>query len=315
MMAKRHEKDLKLWELAGLMDQDGRGLYRPLASSAVIVPTSVELENKGLRWQVVYPLRYKPTGKGLLEDFVKLGDVSAEAIRDYARRWGVLEICKHGYPRSHNSATWPRSWALPASCEPLEFHYGQTKSGGHYEKGWEPIERWWHFAQQARAILNIAAKLNSQSTHVSEGWTLLYQEYEEEFHKPLRPENSEDIRRLLSFAVNDWLQLGGVRPQFVWKEPAPKLEVGGPTLFGHLAVQLALVVSRTEAMVFCSRCGIPYLPSRQPNRNRRNFCDTCRDNKIPERLASREYRARLNRSPKKSSALVKSCLRTGPTSP
>ena len=340
------------------MGQEGEGLYRPLASSAVIVPTSVEVEGKGLRWRVVYPITYKPTGKRLLEDFVKLDAAPVNAIRDYARKWGVLEICKHGYPRSHNSATWPRSWvhlftlwdryAPQTPCEPFDFKCGKTEeketrtrdssplnimrsdgrkgavlttrhtnsgSGStesksststvralavqHYEEGWEPVERWRYFARQARAILNIAARPNPTNLGLSEEWKILYQEYSEEFERlptKMGAQNIEHTRRLLSFAVNDWFQLGAVRPQFVWKERVARLEVGGPTLFGHLAVQLALAVSRTEAMVFCSHCGIPYLPSRQPNRNQRHFCDRCRDEKHPRRLASLDYRARLNRS-------------------
>lgn len=361
-MLHRCEKDLTEWGLGGLTGQDGCGLYRPPWRSAVIIPSSVELKNEGLQWRIAYPIKCKPTGKGLLEDFVKLDGAPDEAVRDYARNWGVLEICKHGYPRSHNQSTWPRSWShlsppwaldvLETFCEPLGFKFGIIEKGKkactrdsspliimqsdgkggavpitrrhrkarngstentdspqaghhvggqHYEEGREPIERWRYFARQARAILNIAAKLNLQSTCVSEEWALLYREYKEDFDwlpKRLSSQNLEDARRLLSFAVNDWLQLGGVRPQFVWKESAAKLEVGGATLFGHLAMQLALVASGTKAMVFCSHCGSDCSPSKQPNPNRRHFCDRCRDEKIPERLASRDYRARLNRSNK-----------------
>jgi hypothetical protein len=233
-----------------------------------------------------------------LEDFIKLANASDEQIRDYAREWGVLEICEHGYPRTHNGLTWPRAWSTQNWCNPLKHKDGMRQC---YEEGWEPTDRWRYFASQAGAILKIAARVNQGSVALAHDWKLVYQEYLQEFDSSpnkLDPQDVLDNRRLISFAVNDWLQLGAVRPQFVWKAKSPKLEVGGPTLFGHLAVQLTLVVSQTGAVLFCSHCANPYQPRRQPNPNRRNFCKTCQINKVPMRFASQDYRNRRRRGPK-----------------
>jgi hypothetical protein len=327
MTSKRSQEDFREFQLGDLTDIKG-WLYRPLAGSAVLVPSSVELKEEGLQWRVSFPLtvsNYRQTGNGLLEDFIKLIDASKEQIRAYAERWGVLQICKHGYSRSHNSATWPRSWLhlsrwaryVPESwCQPLRFQCGINQCGkktpankpllplygekgclsmDFYEEGWEPIERWRYFSSQARAILKIAANVNQDLVAMPDDWELVYQAYKNELDPRLDRQNIDDNRRLISFALNDWLQLGDVRPQFVWKDEMPKLEIGGPTLFSHLAVQLTLVASRTQAIVFCSHCGNQYRPSKRPNRNRRNFCDKCVEKKVPVALASHDYRKRKDK--------------------
>jgi hypothetical protein len=38
----------------------------------------------------------------MLSRFVELSEAKPERIRDFARRWGVLSICEHDLPASHN---------------------------------------------------------------------------------------------------------------------------------------------------------------------------------------------------------------------
>lgn len=295
------------WESSGLSEPEGRGLYRPLSGSTVLVPTCVELRNEGLEWKYssTSPTK-RPTGKGMLEGFVNLSRGSDKAICEYAQKWGVLEICKHhGLPRSHNSNTWPRVWSPPphplfsddAVCVPLSLRHVDDDS---CESGWEALERWRYFSSQAKAVLNIAASLNQGHPGSAIDWEVLDLAYHDEWEwKEYRQTSKFSVKHghsLLSFVVNDWLQLGGVRPQFLWTVGSkPRIEWGGPTLFGHLAVQMALVVSQTNEMAFCSHCGIPYLARRQPNPNRRHYCETCRKAGIAERLASRDYRRRAGK--------------------
>ena len=102
----------------------------------------------------------------------------------------------------------------------------------------------------------------------------------------------------ISVAVNGWLELGHVLPLFSWGGTGPALVtlgarvswfnresqaewlpnmplLQGTSLFGALAVQLLMAVSRTGGLAICSGCGAPYVPKRRPNPRRRRYCPQC----------------------------------------
>lgn len=71
------------------------------------VPGAIEVKDGDLIYWSPFPPdgksgRFIHSGPGLLDQFLKLADATPEKIRDYARRWGVLQICQHGLPASHN---------------------------------------------------------------------------------------------------------------------------------------------------------------------------------------------------------------------
>ncbi len=279
-----------LAELAGLPLENP--LVRPTAWE---VPTRVELADGKLTWAYLgneeawlasptwpSPPSARP-GPGMLQRFVELASDRAtdEAIRRFAARWGVLTLCEHLLPHTHPPLrTDPRGSQF---CERLPTVAGDAFTGS------EPVELWRIYAAWASTVLAAAA-----GWHSNRAFSVA----------PTSP--GLDDRGIIAFgeaargdaaaarvdrAVNLWLQLGGVRPwSSISQDPAVRL--GGVSLFGALAVELMLVVSRTEGIAFCSACGSPFLPARRPAANRRTYCEDCRKEGASRNDASRAWRAR-----------------------
>jgi hypothetical protein len=99
------------------------------------------------------------------------------------------------------------------------------------------------------------------------------------------------LARLLS----NWLILGNVRPRLDWgneydPDPPPSVRFSGGTLFGELAMRLAMSVSQSRGLAVCSGCGTAYPPRRRPSLGRRNYCLACRRARVPQRDAEAAYR-------------------------
>src|SRR5207247_2601592 len=133
------------------------------------------------------------------QQFLELGEARSETIRDYARRWGVLGICRHGLPASHNpqratpdntmspsdvlNVTAARRRSVRGEAELRRFIdeatialdawadsmnvYACTPLGREERDAnlparalaWEPLDKWRLFARQAISILNVADRL------------------------------------------------------------------------------------------------------------------------------------------------------------
>ena len=91
---------------------------RAMQAGVSHVPQHMELTEDAVLW--AGPFKEVRPGPGLLENFLNLVDESDEEIFRYARRWGVLGICKHGVPASHNDYPFgvqhgvEGCWPLPA---------------------------------------------------------------------------------------------------------------------------------------------------------------------------------------------------------
>jgi len=268
----------RTWQLGGLFGEDGN-LERP-ADPAMwpveVVERRGELLVPGTGWQ-----RMTRAGRGMLEGFARLADdETGDRIAAYARRWGFLDLCEHGLPASHNPQ--PRRLPLPQPwtfCSPTWLEDG------------EPLDGWRYWAGQARAVLDVHVRHTAGEPGADEDWRLLYawSTYEAPWWEE-RSAKSERWR--LRGIVNDWTVLGNVRPWLVDYEPW--LVVGGGTLFGALAVQLALLVSGSDGVYRCSACGSPFVPEgRRPAAGRRRYCASCRERRRPGRDAKRDHRARM----------------------
>lgn len=309
-----------IWDLAGITDIHG-SVDRPADIEVVRVPTEIDLDGDRLVWtwsQDAYRT-VRPDDR-MLTQFVKLDDASDEQILRYARRWGVLEICRHNVPRTHK----PLGPSLTDAPDPVEWC---ESLGWPKDARWEPLEAWRHFAGQARALLNIVAQLRAGKPARYEDWNAVAQgartyhgrvagieaelrevtigrEYawdgsnlpprkrriREERIKRDKPLNGEWAR--VTGLVNDWMDLGNIRPRLYTEDGRVAVRLGGgETLFGALAVQLALAISRTDGLAICSACGAPYLPVRRPSLNRRHYCPDC-SKWGAWRDAARDYRRR-----------------------
>ena len=273
------------WELAGFCRETGQ-LERLLPIGELRVPNHVELEEEGLCWgmDARQPITRRP-GPPILRDFVRLADGDGPQIRAYARRWGILGICEHGLPFCHagNEGGMPR-------CRPLR----REDLGWRFD-GWEPLERWWHFARQARAMLNLAANLHTDRPGQPEDWQVVV-------HHPKQPvpwwrPSVEAEWILLSSVVQEWIRIGDVRPVLA-RGPTQGRQVefgssaGGARLFETLACQLLFTMTRVTGVAVCSACAAIYTPRRRPRPDQRRYCRSCRDGGVPQRDAQRDRQRR-----------------------
>jgi hypothetical protein len=88
---------------------------------------------------------------------------------------------------------------------------------------------------------------------------------------------------------------------------APRVELKGSELYGALAIQLLMAVSRSSGVETCDGCGKFYTPTRQPREGDHHFCDEC-GRKAATRLAQQRRRAGLAKPRRKKGESDKSFL-------
>jgi hypothetical protein len=287
----------KSWQEAGMETKDAE-LARIFTADSWIVPNVVEREGKKLLWRATAgeEKRVHP-GRELIEDFIRLHDASLDQIVKYAKRWGALGLCSHGLPANHSYPSFvSKVEDLPYICEPVP---AKQRSG--YSE--EPLEKWCAFSKQAYGLLNIAARLHKNELVEPKDWEFIFPVFAVPSAIGSRAEALQSERHRVAYVVQRWLSLGAVRPRFTWEGLTPTFELGGPTvkgtgLFGALAVQLLLIISRIDGLALCSGCAIPYIPPKRPQAGRRNYCLECQNNGIPMRHAMRDRRAREKDKPK-----------------
>jgi hypothetical protein len=285
-------------ELAGL-SLEGRS---PWPVTAAYVPADLRLAGGGLRYEVMNGADattvVHPT-TGMLARFMTIED--GAGVLKFARSYGVLGICEHGLPASHNP--------FPVPMRRIDFGRDACLPVGYPDHIREPVARWLHFVRQARALLDIAVAVlwarrtwpgKDHHEHVRAWATVL-----EDEPTARRAQLAEEIARdrtastlhLLRY-VDQWLMLGNVRPSLRWLGAghAPALELGsydfGRT-FGLLAIELVVAVTRSEALNVCDGCQTLYLRTgRKAQQQRRNYCAPCRARGVPARDRQRAERRR-----------------------
>jgi len=268
------------------------------------LPGRVRIVGKGLAWTFPTLARQRYTGPGrtLLRDFIALASKPAPLIRDFAAQWGVLYICKHALPSTHNPT--PR---LP-SFDPLKDVPERARRMALFDRRcylaeikpwvyWEPLDIWRRYARTAGAVLNLACQLRTRQLGDVDDWRLVLGdaswEPPDEWRRPPEKARALSERRFLlaNHVNNEWLRRGQVSPTLEWRKGTPGLIFGSKCLFGALAIKLALAVARTEGFALCASCGTYYIPSRRPAPNRRQYCHECGP-VVAKRDAARDYRAR-----------------------
>lgn len=240
--------------------------------------------------------------KGMLEEFVALADADEYKYLEYACRWGLLELCKeHHEPTNHNYNCEPivpsRMVVLGPTNKASREHRENLLSQG------EPISAWRCFAQFARAVLNIAARLHEGEMGSDEDWRTLHydragflgQDYAAERRKRAIFPDLDFEKSLIADGVNTyWLGSGGVQPRVYWKANRPIITFECPKpygkLFANLAIQLMMALSQIDAVALCSACGQSYSPKRRPKSTQRRYCPSCKG--VAQRDASADYRRR-----------------------
>lgn len=300
--------------LSVLTRNDGGGFKRSVPSRGWWRTVEITLEGEHLVCGPNYEMGYQlvedgASGVDILYAFLKLAenDTTSDQIVNFARRYGTLELCQHHLPRTH----WDVLSATPDTirqprCVPLSCSERVAYS-------WEPIEDWKTLARGLRAVLQVAAPLHQDQPASLEAWKAIFAMGTGSTHcltdieqvEHLSPTDRLKRHRTHLVRVINWLlQMANVRPWFWWSDADTRigLEFGGPEesgLFGHLILQLVLVVSQKDGFAFCTECGRVYLPTRRPARNRSNYCETCKKASIPQQKAALRYWRKTGRLKRK----------------
>lgn len=270
-----------------------------VAADPLLVPGNVQVNGDVLMWRDTENdmARRVSVPSDLLERFVSLADAAAGQIAAFAGRWGILGICEHGLPRTHNLQPLNPS----SECVPLERDIGDADGDVGFH-GREPIASWRQWAQAAKDVLSVAATAHHWTSIDLAAWGRLTNQ----------PYTLKATSRVVAKEVQRLLVLAGVRPQFTWTSagiiltygarstwdniPAkPRLLDGhhhGYTLFPAIVMQLVTSVSQVDGLAICSACRREFIPSRRPAANKRSYCKQCRDDGAPIRDAQRDCRRR-----------------------
>jgi hypothetical protein len=274
-------------QLGGLLSE-GESLERSFPMAKIRVPDDVALDGTNLVWKTDATVRRVEPGKRMLQDFINLNDADDLGILKYAQRWGVLALCTHRWPSTHN---WPSDfltrsvveWCLPT--------------------GREPLDVWRKFTRRAALTVNVAAHLNRGALFDPQQWLQTVWELDAP-GESLPPKQvlmglfgtTSKQRSWLARLVNEWLWLADVRPALSWNKDVKALQLsfGSPysgTLFGALGIELMLAVSGQGDFATCSGCGQPYLRAkRRPKTGQANYCNDCNKRGVPVRRRVERYR-------------------------
>jgi hypothetical protein len=223
-------------------------------------------------------------GRGVLDEFIGLAECSDSEILNYARTWGVLELCQHHLPYLHGSSHEHLRLPLPDPA----FTSRRTTTSECFPLGTEPLEVWRFFSRQARALLRIAANLQQGTPGESDHWSLVLRD---------RVSPKQDVgrqRNCWAAAVESWMTLGDVRPRIDLMNH--RITWAGTDLFGELAVQLALAGVRADGQVHCTICGRGYAPRKQIVRGGVHYCPDPRCQKVASARRAARYRGSKSES-------------------
>lgn len=264
------------------------------------MPGEIDLAGELLTWSA-RSAYYKHARPSMLADFVRLCDADDAAILSYARKWGVLNICEHGLPCSHNQYPYGLidgvKPCLPQLLTPL------PAQGSDFRFG-ERLEHWRVWSRKAKALMTIGSHLNRRKLPRYGDWEVIKGFCESPWETESRPymKSLASARKELAWEVDHWIALSQVRPRISWNETVADWRCSldalctGPNLFGVLAVYLiGAIAAPGRGIAICSSCAQPYIPERRPDPNRNNYCRHCQGKsgkQAARRDAARRFRAK-----------------------
>jgi DNA-directed RNA polymerase subunit RPC12/RpoP len=225
----------------------------------------------------------RPTSR-LLSEFVSLADASGEAIEAYAKRWGVLGLCRHGFPTAlaygfhlvdldEPGHTQFSRWVMHRALGGTEFFPGSMPEISLAPGQWacretrrEPLERWRTLAEVFRAYLE-----NIERSRVN-------------------PRNARfEAAHVNHFAAS----FGHLRPVIVRSGTGFTLRLAGSLavagLAAALAYQLMIAVTGGSGWLICAECGKWFGPGQRRSPDRAAYCPDC-GRAAAVRAASRRFR-------------------------
>jgi hypothetical protein len=240
-------------------------------------------------------IRVNQAQENVLAGFVGLAGATPDAVLRFAESWGPLGICAHDKPFTHIPAR------LARELDDEDFAPCRLRRRGLKGPFREPVERWHHYSAQAAAVHHAAARLltgNFVEAHIWETLRDLIQGHwvpSDVRGVPGAATNADRLHTqqlVLTFAVQRWLNLGDVRILASWGDNGGAVDFGRDSLFGALALQLALTATRHGGFFRCSHCGDAYIPERRPREGEEHYCRDCRDSNVPGRRRMEKLRQR-----------------------
>ena len=250
----------------------------------------VRLEGGSLYFRPQGPL-HPATGQKerLVFDFANLANASNKALLEFARKWGVLGVC-----RRHNRSVFHQ---VPA-CLPRRVR-------GEFV---EPIVYWRNRARHIRAILNIKACLKRGELGGRSDWKTVW------LGKP--PADTTDAAKSLAIVTSIVLSQANVHPALFYVDNRFTIQfLGGNfpdlltamstnedisswlsssgSLLAEIAVGTALALQEGTGWTICStpECRRLYRPKRHTPEGRLHFCPDC-GKRASWRLSKRRLAAR-----------------------
>jgi hypothetical protein len=243
-------------------DQDNRLLWRPNDPD--------ELLYKRHEWQ---------GGDASLFLFWRLfsgGDFAAkERVLAFARSWGVLGICKHHLPASHNRPLMPFSVDNESDnwCYPLG-----------WPNCWEPLEDWRKLWELLMALFSISMQLKRGAIGEDRDWNtvssflgnmgvpLIGWRRGQQFDGPLWKRESDTEWLIFENITKLVLSWGGVSPNFQRRNGRPQLKLDSAGIFGDLVIDIVSAAFSDRRMETCYECGMPYFPTKDLRPDDRPNC-------------------------------------------
>lgn len=260
------------------------------------MPREVKLAGERLYWKGPFERSVQP-GPRLLGDFLQLADEPAEKIEVYARRWGVIGICREEMPFS-----WHRRFD---PCVPLGLPRNMLKTKMS-KPPWEPIGVWRFLARQLRGFLNVVAAVREEELAAErdlqdmQGQGPLAFAWEADPHHYRIP-TSPSLRQQ-ALAVNMFIRqshlMTEIIPVFFW---GPVILIHGATsrpgdavsgLYHALIMQARMAATQTEGWAVCSVGNHPYARGKRSRSGQRNYCPAHRKTAGAATRAV-EYRKRI----------------------
>ena len=173
------------------------------------------------------------------------------------------------------------------SCWPAK-----VKRDGEY---WfaEPLSVWKRISEKSAALIRVAKKIEQMNPGEPAEWATIEGHSDHADNPAWLDLNT--ARLFFGRAIQDWLEIGGVRPRFDWDYERGSWMLrhdipGGPwNLFGWLALRLAMEILGGRFAV-CSNCGREHHVARLPSAGKPSYC------------ASKECRRALWRNNKRKHA-------------
>ena len=327
------------WEFAGFTDLETGALGTPtLTLGQTLVPSFLALMGEetpdltSLLWSIGTNDLTMTTTDRMLDVFIRIR--TAADVLSFAKRYGVLGLCEHGLPASHNPPP-PQARLDPVATDwlwlamagapapetgdqaPTTSYCRAFEMPDHPNFHFEPIGPWLCLAKQARLLLEVSGKIRT-GAHVDSADLEVLGFPEPSEDKSRRAEAVSafiDSRKtetaetqpavpiadgmapiLVTLKLRQWAGWAFIRPSLIWrygKSPDFAIEVN---TWGSIVMQMMIAVSGKHGLEVCSGCGIAYTRTRKAQSGRRNYCSDCKEQKIPERDAAQDYRARVAKS-------------------